>query len=119
MSNQESWMKPLEIWQKAVSEPLLIYAKSMQVIFVPNPQMQKQISDAWSNVWSQIPQTNLFFLPTVNEKKSNSLSFDSMKDYNEMWEKGWSSFGKDPFKWYMEFIQKFTEYWMNFWKRSN
>ena len=119
MSNQESWMQPLEFWQKAVNEPFLIYAKSMQVIFVPNPQMQKGITDAWSNMWSMLPQTNLLSLPNVEEKKSNTLSFDSIKDFSEMWGKNWSTFGTDPFKWYMEFIQKVTEYWMDYWKKSN
>jgi len=119
MSNQESWMQPMEFWQKAVSEPFLIYAKSMQVIFVPNPQMQKGIADAWSNMYSMLPQTNLLSLPKFEEKKSDTLNFDSMKDFSEMWQKNWPTFGKDPFKWYMEFIQKFTEFWMNYWKKSN
>ncbi len=119
MSNQESWMQPMEFWQKAVSEPFLIYAKSMQVIFVPNTQMQKGIADAWSNMWSILPQTNLLSLPKFEEKKADTLSFDSMKDFNELWQKNWPTFGKYPFKWYMEFIQKFTEFWMNYWKKSN
>ncbi len=119
MNNQESWMQPLEFWQKAVSEPFLIYAKSMQVIFVPNPQMQKGIADAWSNMCSMLPQTKLLSLPKFEEKKSDTLNFDSMKDFSEMWQKNWPTFGMDPFKWYMEFIQKFTEIWMNYWKKSN
>ena len=110
MSKQEPWMQSMENWQKAVSEPFLVYAKSMQVIFVPNPQVQKQISDAWSNMWSMLPQTNLLALPKVEEKKSES--------YYQMWEKSWETFAKDPFKWYIEFIQKTTEYWMNFWKKE-
>ncbi len=65
MTNQESGMQAWDVWQKAVSEPFLIYAKSMQVIFVPNPQIQKGITDAWSNMWSQLPQTNLFSLYKV------------------------------------------------------
>jgi len=36
-----------------------------------------------------------------------------------MWGKNWSTFGMDPFKWYMEFIQKVTELWIDFWKKSN
>lgn len=108
MSKQESWIQPMEFWQKAVTEPFLVYAKSMQVIFVPNPQLQKGITDAWSNMQSMLPQANLLSLPNVEEKKSDS--------FNKMWEKSWETFAKDPFKWYMEFIQKTTEYWMNFWK---
>ncbi len=119
MTNQESWMQPTEFWQKTVSEPFLIYAKSMQVIFVPNTLMQRGITDAWSNMWRQLPQTNLLSLPNVEEKKSNTLSFDSIKDFSEMWGKNWSTFGMDPFKWYMEFIQKITEFWMNYLKKSN
>ncbi len=85
MTNQESWMQPIDFWQKAVSEPFLVYAKSMQVIFVPNPQMQKGIADAWSNMWSMLPQTNLLSLPKLDEKKSDAFSFDSMKDFSQMW----------------------------------
>ena len=119
MTNQESWMQPMDFWQKAVSEPFLVYAKSMQVILVPNPQMQKGIVDAWSNMWSMLPQTNLLSLPKVDEKKSDAFSFDSMKDFSQMWEKNWSTYGADPFKWYFEFIQNLTKFWMNFWKKSN
>ncbi len=119
MNNQESWMQPLEFCQKAVSEPFLIYAKSMQVIFIPNSQMQKGITDAWTNMWNLLPQTNLLSLPNVEGKKSDTLSFDSIKDFSEMWQKSWSTYGMDPFKWYMEFIQKITEYWIDFWKKSN
>ncbi len=119
MNNQESWMQPLEFCQKAVSEPILIYAKSMQVIFVPNSQMQKGITDAWSNMWNLLPQTNLLSLPNVEGKKSDIWNFYSIKDFNEMWGKNWSTFGMDPFKWYMEFIQKVTELWIDFWKKSN
>ena len=119
MAKKESWMQPMEFWQKAVNEPFLIYAKSMQVILVPNSQMQKGITDAWSNMWSMLPQTNMLSLPSVEEKKSDTLSFDSIKDFNEMWQKNWSSFGTDPFKWYIEFLQKITEFWIDFWKKSN
>ena len=118
MTKQESWMQPMDIWQKTVSEPFLIYAKSMQVIFVPNQQMQKAITDAWSNMWNQLPQTNLFALPKIEEKKSENLSFDSLKDFNKMWEKNWSSYGLNPFKGYMEMFQKISEFWINFWKKS-
>jgi len=118
MTNQESGMQSWDAWQKAVSEPFLIYAKSMQVIFIPNPQMQKGIVDAWSNMWTQLPQTNLLSFPKVEEKKSDTLNFDSMKDFSEMWGKNWSPFGMDPFTWYMQFIQKITELWMNYWKNS-
>ncbi len=118
MTNQESGMQAWDAWQKAVSEPFLIYAKSMQVIFVPNPQMQKGIVDAWSNMWTHLPQTNLLSFPKVEEKKSDTLNFDSMKDFSEMWGKNWSTFGMDPFTWYMQFFQKFTELWMNYWKNS-
>jgi len=118
MTNQESGMQAWDVWQKAVSEPFLIYAKSMQVIFVPNPQMQKGIIDAWSNMWNHLPQTNLLSLPKVEGKKSDTLSFDSMKDFSEMWGKNWPAFGMEPFTWYMQFIQKFTELWMNYWKNN-
>jgi len=118
MNNQESWMQPMEFWQKVVSEPFLIYVKLIQVIFVPNSQMQRGITDVWSNMWSMLPQTNLFSLPNVEEKKSNTLNFDSMKDFSEMWGKNWSTFGMDPFTWYMQFFQKITELWMNYWKNS-
>jgi len=40
-----------------------------------------------------------------------------MKDFSEMWGKNWSTFGMDPFTWYMQFIQKITELWMNYWKK--
>ena len=109
----------MEFWQKAVSEPFLVYAKSMQVIFVPNTLMQKGIADTWSNMWSMLPQTNLLSLPKFEEKKSNTWSFDSIKDFSEMWGKYGLTFGMNPFKWYMEFIQKVTKLWMDFWKKSN
>ena len=117
MASQEFGKQSWEIWQKAVSEPFLIYAKSMQVIFVPNPQMQKVITDAWSNMWNHIPQTNLLSLPKVEEEKSDAFNFDSMRDFSEMWSKNWTTFGMEPFKWYMEFVQKITELWMSYLKK--
>ena len=110
MADQESWMQPFDIWQKALSEPFLIYAKSMQVVFVPNTQMQKGIIDTWTNMWSQLPQTNFLCLPKVEG--------DSAKDFSEMLQTSWPTFGMDPFKLYMEFIQSIIDFWMNYWKKS-
>ena len=119
MANQESQTQSWEMWQKAVNEPFFIYAKSLQVFFVPNPQMQKEIVDAWSNMWNYLPQTNLLSLPIVEEEKSNTSNVDWTKDFSEMWGKNWETFAMQPFKWYMEFFQTMTELWMDSWKKSN
>ena len=110
MTTQES-TQPWEMWQKAFNEPFMIYVKSMEVFFIPNQKMQKELVDTWSNMWF-LPQTNMLSLPKPEEEtNSNSDYFNQMCG-------DWSTFGMEPFKWYMEFFQKNFELWMNFWKKS-
>ena len=116
---KESGTEVWDIWQKSVNEPFLIYAKSMQVVFVPNLQVQKEIIDTWSNLWGMLPQKNLLTLPQVEENKSDTFSFDSLKDFNDMWTKNWSTFGMELFKWYIQFFQQSTELWMACFKKSS
>ena len=112
MTTPQSEIQPWDILQKTINEPFLIYAKSMEVFFVPNSKMQKELVDTWSNMWNYLPQTNLLSLPKIEEKSTDSSDFNQMCG-------NWSTFGIEPFKWYMEFLQKNFEIWMDFWKKSN
>lgn len=104
----------MELWQKAAINPFLLYAKSLEVVFVPNPKTQKQM-ESLPKMWNPFAVANMFSLPYEQQKESPRVG--EGQNPNEAWQNLWSTYGFDFFKLYSELVQNMTDFWINYWKK--
>ena len=113
-NNEEKQIQFDKVWNdypKAMEGFMQIYAKSWQMVIVPNPEPMKAILEGWTKPWNfnMLDKSNPFLkmLPqTSNKSNDNSVNFANF------WWNPWELFG-EQFKPFSELFQKFTESWMN------
>ncbi len=105
------WKQSLAQWQKATSDTLMTYHDACQKAIDSDSKLLKKVSASWEQTWEQIGPEYIKQQNKLIENIFKETNIDTMKNFNDQWEKFLSPSGDDSIKAYQEAIRRFNETW--------
>lgn len=106
-----TWKESLAQWQKATNEALMKYHSACQKAVESDAQLLKKVSASWEQTWEEIGPEYIKQQTKMFENIFKETNLDSMKKFNEQWEKFLKTSGDDAIQAYQEAIKRFNEAW--------
>lgn len=107
----DMWKESLAQWQKATNDTLMTYHDACQKAIESDAELLKKVSASWEKTWEEIGPEYIKQQNKLIDNIFKETNIDSMKKFNEQWEKFLSTSGDDSIKAYQEAIKKFNETW--------
>ena len=107
----DMWKESLAQWQKATNDTLMTYHDACQRALESDAELLKKVSASWEQTWEEIGPEYIKQQNKLIENIFKETNIDSMKKFNDQWEKFLSTSGDDSIKAYQEAIKRFNETW--------
>lgn len=107
----DMWKESLAQWQKATNDTLMTYHDACQKAIESDSQLLKKVTASWEQTWEDIGPKYIEQQNNLIENIFKKTNVDSMKKFNDQWEKFLSTSGDDSIKAYQEAIKRFNETW--------
>ena len=105
------WKESLAQWQKATNETLMTYHDACQKALESDAQLLKKVSTSWENTWEEIGPEYIKQQTKMIENIFKETNINSIKKFNDEWEKFLKTSGDESIKAYQEAIKKFNQAW--------
>ena len=105
------WKESLTQWQKATNDTLMTYHNACQRALESDAELLKKVSASWEKTWGEMGPEYIKQQNKLIENIFKETNIDSMKNFNDQWEKFLSTSGDDSIKAYQEAISRFNETW--------
>ena len=107
------WKKALAQWQKATNDALVAYNDACQKALESDAELLKKVSSSWESTWEEIGPEYVRQQTRMIEGIFRKTNIESIKKFNEQWEKFLKTSGNDAIKAYQEAIKKFNQTWQS------
>lgn len=105
------WKESLAQWQKATNETLMAYHDACQEAIESDAEMLKKVSSSWEETWDEIGPEYIKQQTKMIENIFKETNIESIRKFNDQWEKFLKTSGDDSIKAYQEAIKRFNEAW--------
>lgn len=105
------WKESLAQWQKATNETLMTYHDACQKALESDAELLKKVSASWESTWEEIGPEYIKQQTKMIENIFKETNIESIKKFNDQWEKFLNTSGDDSIKAYQEAIKKFNQAW--------
>ncbi|NNL58265.1 MAG: hypothetical protein HKP31_02195 [Nitrosopumilus sp.] len=107
------WKESLAQWQKATNETLMTYHDACKKAMESDAELLKKVSSSWGKTWEEIGPEYVKQQTRMIENIFKETNIQSIKKFNNQWEKFLKTSGADSIKAYQEAIKKFNEVWQS------
>ena len=107
------WKESLTQWQKATNETLMAYHDACQKALESDAELLKKVSSSWESTWEEIGPQYIKQQTKMIESIFKETNIESIKKFNEQWEKFLSTSGDDSIIAYQEAIKRFNQTWQS------
>jgi hypothetical protein len=107
------WKESLAQWQKATTETLMTYHEACQKAVESDAELLKKVSSSWENTWEEIGPEYIKQQTKMIESIFKETNIESIKKFNDQWEKFLNTSGDDSIVAYQEAIKKFNQAWQS------
>lgn len=112
-SSLSVWKESLAQWQKATNDALVKYHDACQRALESDAELLKKVSTSWEDTWKEIGPEYLKQQTKMIDNIFKETNLNSIKKFNEQWEKFLKTSGDDAIKSYQEAIKRFNEAWQS------
>ncbi len=105
------WKESLAQWQKATNDTLMTYHDACQRALETDSELLKKVTASWEQTWEDIGPEYIKQQNKLIENIFKETNIDSMKNFNDQWEKFLNTSGDDSIKAYQDAIKRFNETW--------
>ncbi len=107
----DMWKESLARWQKATNNTLMTYHDACQKAIESDSELLKKVSASWEQTWEDIGPKYIEQQNSLIENIFKETNIDSMKKFNDQWEKFLNTSGDDSIRAYQEAMKRFNETW--------
>jgi len=107
----DMWKESLAQWQKATNDTLMTYHDACQKAIESDSELLKKVSASWEQTWEDIGPKYIEQQNSLIENIFKETNIDSMKKFNDQWEKFLNTSGDDSIRAYQEAMKRFNETW--------
>ena len=107
----DMWKESLAQWQKATNDTLMTYHDACQRALESDAELLKKVSSSWEQTWEEIGPEYIKQQNKMIENIFKETHIDTIKKFNDQWEKFLSTSGDDSIKAYQEAIKRCNETW--------
>jgi len=107
------WKESLSQWQKATNETLMTYHDACQKAIGSDAELLKKVSSSWEETWEEIGPEYIKQQTKMIESIFKETNIESIKKFNDQWEKFLTSSGDESITAYQEAIKKFNQAWQH------
>jgi len=107
------WKESLSQWQKATNETLMTYHDACQKAIGSDAELLKKVSSSWEETWEEIGPEYVKQQTKMVESIFKETNIESIKKFNDQWEKFLTSSGDESITAYQEAIKKFNQAWQH------
>ena len=107
------WKESLAQWQKATNDTLMTYHDACQRALETDSELLKKVSSSWEKTWEEIGPEYIKQQNKLIQNIFKETNIDTMKNFNDQWEKFLNTSGDDSIKAYQEAIKRFNETWQS------
>ena len=105
------WKASLSQWQKATNETLMAYHDACQKAIESDSELLKKVSSSWEETWEEIGPEYVKQQTKMIESIFKETNIESIKKFNDQWEKFLTASSDDSITAYQEAIKKFNQAW--------
>ena len=105
------WKESLSQWQKATNETLMTYHDACQKAIGSDAELLKKVSSSWEETWEEIGPEYVKQQTKMIESIFKETNIESIKKFNDQWEKFLTASGDESITAYQEAIKKFNQAW--------
>ena len=107
------WKESLAQWQKATNETLMTYHDACQKAVESDAELLKKVSSSWESTWEEIGPEYIKQQTKMIENIFKETNIESIKKFNQQWERFLKTSGDDSIMAYQEAIKKFNQAWQS------
>jgi len=107
------WKESLAQWQKATNETLMTYHDACQKAIESDAELLKKVNSSWENTWEEIGPEYMKQQTKMIEGIFKETNIESVKKFNDQWEKFLKTSGDDSITAYQEAIKRFNQAWQS------
>ena len=107
------WKESLAQWQKATNETLMTYHDACQRAVESDAELLKKVSSSWESTWEEIGPEYIKQQTKMIENIFKETNIESIKKFNQQWERFLKTSGDDSIMAYQEAIKKFNQAWQS------
>ena len=105
------WKESLTQWQNATNETLMTYHDACQKAIGSDAELLKKVSSSWEETWEEIGTEYVKQQIKMIESIFKETNIESIKKFNDQWEKFLTASSDDSITAYQEAIKKFNQAW--------
>ena len=105
------WKESLAQWQNATNETLMTYHDACQKAIGSDTELLKKVSSSWEETWEEIGPEYVKQQTKMIESIFKETNIESIKKFNDQWEKFLTASSDDSITAYQEAIKKFNQAW--------
>ncbi len=105
------WKESLAQWQNATNETLMTYHDACQKAIGSDAELLKKVSSSWEETWEEIGPEYVKQQTKMIESIFKETNIESIKKFNDQWEKFLTASSDDSITAYQEAIKKFNQTW--------
>lgn len=105
------WKEALAAWQRATNETLVAYNEACQKALESDSELLKKVSSSWESTWEEIGPEYVKQQTRMIEGIFRKTNVESMRKFNEQWERFLRTSGGDSIRAYQEAIRRFNQAW--------
>ena len=105
------WKESLAQWQNATNETLMTYHDVCQKAIGSDTELLKKVSSSWEKTWEEIGPEYVKQQTKMIESIFKETNIESIKKFNDQWEKFLTASSDDSIIAYQEAIKKFNQAW--------
>ena len=105
------WKESLAQWQKATNETLMTYHDACQKAIGSDAELLKKVSSSWEETWEEIGPEYVKQQTKMIESIFKETNIESIKKFNDQWEKFLTASSDESITAYQEAIKKFNQAW--------
>ena len=105
------WKESLAQWQNATNETLMTYHEACQKAIGSDAELLKKVSSSWEETWEEIGPEYVKQQTKMIENIFKETNIESIKKFNDQWEKFLTASSDDSITAYQEAIKKFNQAW--------
>jgi hypothetical protein len=105
------WKESLAQWQNATNETLMTYHDACQKAIGSDTELLKKVSSSWEETWEEIGPEYVKQQTKMIESIFKETNIESIKKFNDQWEKFLTASSNDSITAYQEAIKKFNQAW--------
>jgi len=105
------WKESLTQWQNATNKTLMTYHDACQKAIGSDTELLKKVSSSWEETWEEIGPEYVKQQTKMIENIFKETNIESIKKFNDQWEKFLTASSDDSIIAYQEAIKKFNQAW--------